>query len=66
MTVLRQVQTFLLAQHSQDPIGLQEYLLRALLGVCQVGRTVSMPRLSCLLQPVVSMSILCLNFAVEV
>ncbi|CAM9421397.1 unnamed protein product, partial [Sphacelaria rigidula] len=29
MTVLRQVQSFLLAQHSQDPSGLQEYLLRA-------------------------------------
>lgn len=37
MAVLRQIQTFLLAQHSHGPIGLQECILRALLGVCQVS-----------------------------
>lgn len=36
MTVLRQLQTFLLAQHSRDQTALQGYILRALLGVCQV------------------------------
>lgn len=40
MTVLRQVQSFLLAQHSQDPSGLQEYLLRALIGICEVMKYV--------------------------
>ncbi|CAM9107710.1 unnamed protein product, partial [Ectocarpus fasciculatus] len=37
MTVLRQLQTFLLAQHSRDEASLQEYILRALLGVCQAS-----------------------------
>lgn len=36
MTVLRQIQTFLLTQHSQDSSGLQEHILRGLLGVCKV------------------------------
>lgn len=36
MTVLRQLQTFLLTQHSRDQAALQDYILRALLGVCQV------------------------------
>lgn len=36
MTVLRQLQTFLLVQHSRDEAALQDYILRALLGVCQV------------------------------
>lgn len=36
MTVLRQLQTFLLTQHSRDQTALQDYILRALLGVCQV------------------------------
>lgn len=66
MIVLRQVQTFLLAQHSQDPIGLQEYLLRALLGVCQVNRFVLMLRLDCLFQPIVPTCVLSLFFVMEV
>lgn len=37
MTVLRQLQTFLLTQHSRDQTALQDYILRALLGVCQVS-----------------------------
>lgn len=39
MTVLRQLQTFLLAQHSRGQAALQGYILRALLGLCQVRAT---------------------------
>lgn len=38
MTVLRQLQTFLLTQHSRNQAALQDFILRALLGVCQVRK----------------------------
>ncbi|CAM9591597.1 unnamed protein product, partial [Scytosiphon promiscuus] len=37
MTVLRQLQTFLLTQHSRNQAALQDFILRALLGVCQAS-----------------------------
>lgn len=44
MTVLRQVQTFLLTQHSQGLADLTEYVLQALLGMCQVIDMILTPK----------------------
>lgn len=43
MTVLRQLQTFLLSQHSRGQAALQDCILRALLGVCQVRMRFCVP-----------------------